>query len=148
MRMNRRVSVWKHVRLGNGKWRYCRPVRDEKGKIVADVVTVPGGHEERLQRFFALIFAHRALWAAAIFRRAAGDIVWPLNQRCAACEIIVSCSAASGVARTTGPPMKIGAESHFASLEKTATTSQRILLSEHDAACDSERCALNCFATR
>lgn len=22
MRMNRRVSIWKHVRLANGKWRY------------------------------------------------------------------------------------------------------------------------------
>ncbi len=46
MRMNRRVSIWKHVRLANGKWRYCRPVLDEKGKIVADMVTVPGGLKE------------------------------------------------------------------------------------------------------
>jgi hypothetical protein len=60
------------------------------------------------------------------------------GQRCA-CETIISCFAASGVARTIGPPMKTGGEFHFASLEKTATTSQRILLREHDAACDSER---------
>lgn len=46
MRMNRRVSIWKHVRVANGKWRYCRPVLDEKGKIVADMVTVPGGLKE------------------------------------------------------------------------------------------------------
>jgi hypothetical protein len=46
MRMNRRVSIWKHVRLADGKWRYCRPVRDEKGKIVADMVIVPGGHKQ------------------------------------------------------------------------------------------------------
>jgi hypothetical protein len=44
--MNRRVSIWKHVRLANGKWRYCRPVRDQKGRIVADMVIVPGGQEE------------------------------------------------------------------------------------------------------
>lgn len=28
MRVNRRVSIWKHVRLADGKWRYCRPVLD------------------------------------------------------------------------------------------------------------------------
>ncbi len=46
MRLNRRVSIWKHVRVGDGKWRYCRPVLDAKGKMVADMVTVKG-HEER-----------------------------------------------------------------------------------------------------
>ena len=25
MRVNRRVSIWKHVRLADGKWRYCPP---------------------------------------------------------------------------------------------------------------------------
>jgi hypothetical protein len=40
MRVNRRVSIWKHVRLADGKWRYCRPVLDAKGKIVPDMVTV------------------------------------------------------------------------------------------------------------
>ena len=42
MRMNRRVSIWKHVRLDDGKWRYCRPVLDAKGKIVSDLVRVKG----------------------------------------------------------------------------------------------------------
>jgi len=46
MRVNRKVSIWKHVRLANGKWRYCRPVLDAKGKIVADMVHV-NSHEER-----------------------------------------------------------------------------------------------------
>ena len=40
MRLNRRVSIWKHVRVADGKWRYCRPVLDAKGKMVADMVTV------------------------------------------------------------------------------------------------------------
>lgn len=38
MGLNRKVSIWKHVRLADGKWRYCRPVLDAKGKIVADMV--------------------------------------------------------------------------------------------------------------
>lgn len=46
MRMNRRVSIWKHVRLANGKWRYCRPVLDEKGRIIVDMVIAPGGLNE------------------------------------------------------------------------------------------------------
>ncbi len=46
MGLNRKVSIWKHVRLADGKWRYCRPVLDAKGKIVADMVRV-NGHEER-----------------------------------------------------------------------------------------------------
>lgn len=60
----------------------------------------------------------------------------------------ISCFSNSGVERTTGPPRKAGAEPHFASLGKIATTSQRILLFQHDAACGSERSALSCFATR
>ena len=42
MRVNRRVSIWKHVRLADGKWRYCRPVLDAKGKIVPNMVLVDG----------------------------------------------------------------------------------------------------------
>ena len=42
MRVNRRVSIWKHVRIGDGKWRYCRPVLDDKGKIVPNMVLVNG----------------------------------------------------------------------------------------------------------
>jgi hypothetical protein len=40
MQLNRKVSIWKHVRLADGKWRYCRPVLDAKGKMVADMVAL------------------------------------------------------------------------------------------------------------
>ena len=40
MRVNRRVSIWKHVRIGHGKWRYCRPVLDAQGKRVAMEVQI------------------------------------------------------------------------------------------------------------
>jgi hypothetical protein len=43
--MNRKVSIWKHVRLADGNWRYCRPVLDSKGKIVPKMVHV-NSHEE------------------------------------------------------------------------------------------------------
>lgn len=43
--MNRSVSIWKHVRLDDGNWRYCRPVLDSKGKIVPNMVRV-NSHEE------------------------------------------------------------------------------------------------------
>ena len=43
--MNRKVSIWKHVRLADGAWRYCRPVLDEKGKIMPHMVHV-NSHEE------------------------------------------------------------------------------------------------------
>jgi hypothetical protein len=33
--MNRRVSVWKYVRIGK-KWRYCKPVVGKNGKIKSD----------------------------------------------------------------------------------------------------------------
>src|SRR6516225_5484356 len=42
-------------------------------------------------------------------------------------DIVARRFAPSGVARTTGSPMKWGAESHLASLGKIAMTSQRIL---------------------
>jgi hypothetical protein len=42
MRLNRRVSIWKHVRVAEGKWRYCRPVLDAKGKIIPNMVLVNG----------------------------------------------------------------------------------------------------------
>ena len=45
MRVNRRVSIWKHVRLADGKWRYCRPVLDAKDKIVPNMVSVKGVEE-------------------------------------------------------------------------------------------------------
>ena len=43
--MNRKASIWKHVRLANAKWRYCRPVLHSKGKIVPNMVRV-NSHEE------------------------------------------------------------------------------------------------------
>lgn len=46
MRMNRKVSIWKHVRLADGNWRYCRPVLDDKGKIAPNMVHV-NSHEEK-----------------------------------------------------------------------------------------------------
>jgi hypothetical protein len=49
MRVNRRVSIWKHVRLEDGKWRYCRPVPDAKGKIVPDMVRVRGAKNATLR---------------------------------------------------------------------------------------------------
>jgi integrase len=40
---NRRVSVWKYVRLGPN-WRYCKPAYSANHKIKPDVVIVNGGH--------------------------------------------------------------------------------------------------------
>src|SRR5207253_9261072 len=40
--MNKRVSVWKYVRLKNGRWRYCKPAVAKNGKIKADRVIVKG----------------------------------------------------------------------------------------------------------
>jgi hypothetical protein len=37
--MNRRVSVWKYVRIGR-KWRYCKPAVGKNGKIKPDWVIV------------------------------------------------------------------------------------------------------------
>ena len=37
--MNRRVSVWKYVRIGK-KWRYCKPAIGKNGKIKSDWVIV------------------------------------------------------------------------------------------------------------
>jgi hypothetical protein len=39
--MNRRVSVWKYVRVGK-KWRYCKPSIGKNGKIKPDLVIVKG----------------------------------------------------------------------------------------------------------
>jgi len=42
--MNRRVSVWKYVRVGK-KWRYCKPSVGKNGKIKPDWVIVKGREE-------------------------------------------------------------------------------------------------------
>src|SRR5207249_297471 len=52
--MNRRVSVWKYVRLKNGRWRYCKPAVAKNGKIKADWVIVKGKHQRHLEGTFYL----------------------------------------------------------------------------------------------
>jgi hypothetical protein len=56
MRVNRRVSIWKHVRLADGKWRYCRPVLDAKGKIVSDMVMVKVREERHAEGNYVISF--------------------------------------------------------------------------------------------
>ena len=56
MRVNRKVSIWKHVRLADGKWRYCRPVLDAKGKIVSDIVMVKGREERHAGGTYCVCF--------------------------------------------------------------------------------------------
>jgi hypothetical protein len=56
MQLNRKVSIWKHVRLADGKWRYCRPVLDAKGKMVADMVTVKGREERHTEGGYVISF--------------------------------------------------------------------------------------------
>src|SRR5208283_4000844 len=56
MRVNRRVSIWKHVRLADGKWRYCRPVIDAKEKIVSDMVIVNGIEERHPEGNYCICF--------------------------------------------------------------------------------------------
>jgi hypothetical protein len=56
MRVNRKVSIWKHVRLADGKWRYCRPVLDAKGKIVSDMVMVKGREERHAEGNYVISF--------------------------------------------------------------------------------------------
>lgn len=63
MRVNRKVSIWKHVRLADGKWRYCRPVLDAKGKIVPDMVRVNGSEERHAEGTYCICFYNpRLTW--------------------------------------------------------------------------------------
>lgn len=63
MRVNRKVSIWKHVRLADGKWRYCRPVLDAKGKIVPDMVRVYGSEERHAEGTYCICFYNpRLTW--------------------------------------------------------------------------------------
>jgi integrase len=52
--MNRRVSVWKYVRLKNGRWRYCKPAPAKNGKIRPDWVIVKGKPEHHPEGNFYL----------------------------------------------------------------------------------------------
>jgi len=54
--MNRRVSVWKYVRLKNGRWRYCKPALAKNGKIRPDWVIVKGKAEHHPEGNF---YVHR-----------------------------------------------------------------------------------------
>ena len=56
MRVNRKVSIWKHVRLADGKWRYCRPVLDAKGKIVSDMVMVKRREDRHAEGTYCICF--------------------------------------------------------------------------------------------
>jgi len=51
--MNRRVSVWKYVRIGK-KWRYCKPAVGKNGKIKPDWVIVRGKEEHHPEGNFYL----------------------------------------------------------------------------------------------
>ena len=51
--MNRRVSVWKYVRIGK-KWRYCKPTVGKNGKIKSDWVIVKGKEEHHPEGNFYL----------------------------------------------------------------------------------------------
>jgi integrase len=51
--MNRRVSVWKYVRIGK-KWRYCKPAVGKNGKIKPDWVIVRGREEHHPEGNFYL----------------------------------------------------------------------------------------------
>jgi hypothetical protein len=51
--MNRRVSVWKYVRVGK-KWRYCKPAVGKNGKIKPDWVIVRGEEEHHPEGNFYL----------------------------------------------------------------------------------------------
>ncbi|MGA7969357.1 MAG: hypothetical protein WB983_12050, partial [Terriglobales bacterium] len=63
MRVNRKVSIWKHVRLADGKWRYCRPVIDAKEKIVSDMVIVNGIEERHPEGNYCICFYNpRLTW--------------------------------------------------------------------------------------
>jgi integrase len=61
MRVNRRVSIWKHVRLADGKWRYCRPVLDAKDKIVPNMVSVKGVEEHHAEGNYVISFYNPTL---------------------------------------------------------------------------------------
>jgi integrase len=64
--MNRRVSVWKYVRLKNGQWRYCKPAVSKNGKIRPDWVIVKGKAEHHPEGSFYL---HRYDGGREIWKR-------------------------------------------------------------------------------
>jgi integrase len=61
MRVNRKVSIWKHVRLADGKWRYCRPVLNDKDRITPDMVLVNGSEERHPEGNYVISFYNPTL---------------------------------------------------------------------------------------
>jgi integrase/recombinase XerD len=81
MRVNRKVSIWKHVRLADGKWRYCRPVLDAKGKIVSDMVMVKGREEHHAEGNYVISFYNPKLTWQKCGRKPADAVVAAERQR-------------------------------------------------------------------
>ena len=81
MRVNRKVSIWKHVRLADGKWRYCRPVLDAKGKIVSDMVMVKGREERHAEGNYVISFYNPKLTWQKCGRKPADAVVAAERQR-------------------------------------------------------------------
>jgi hypothetical protein len=52
---NRRVSVWKYVKVGN-RWKYCKPVYGRNNKIKADWVLVKGKPEQHPEGNFYISY--------------------------------------------------------------------------------------------
>jgi integrase/recombinase XerD len=81
MRVNRRVSIWKHVRLADGKWRYCRPVLDAKGRIVSDMVMVKGREEHHAEGNYVISFYNPKLTWQKCGRKPTDAVVAAERQR-------------------------------------------------------------------
>jgi len=81
MRVNRRVSIWKHVRLADGKWRYCRPVFDDKGKIVSDIVMVKEREERHAEGTYSICFYNPKLTWQKCGRKPADAVAAAERQR-------------------------------------------------------------------
>lgn len=50
------------MRPADGKWRYCRPVLDAKGKIVPDMVVVNGCEERHAEGNYVVSFHPSLTW--------------------------------------------------------------------------------------
>ena len=81
MRVNRKVSIWKHVRLADGKWRYCRPVLDAKGKIVSDMVILKGREKHHAEGNYVISFYNPKLTWQRCGRKPADAVVAAERQR-------------------------------------------------------------------
>jgi hypothetical protein len=84
MRVNRRVSIWKHVRLADGKSRYCGPVLDAKDKIVPNMVSVKGVEEHHAEGNYVISFYNPHPDMAEVRTKASG---YPCDGRAPACSL-------------------------------------------------------------